>query len=128
MTSRKRNRGLIAIVDNDPVFEDQIAEALTDSGFEVIVVTSGYELLSVLSIDRPSVIIMDTMLSWIDGPRFLEALQRNPFLRDTRVIFTSRRGSINERIPEGIEIFYKPGDIKRLIGLLIEEDGRDGTT
>jgi len=119
------NNNLIAIIDDDPVFERKVSKALMNAGFRVVVITSGFELLSILSIDRPSAIIIDTMLSWIDGLQLVDALRRNPFLSDVRVLFTSREKGGRDRRFEDFEMVYKPVDIDRLIDRLREMEERD---
>jgi len=119
------NNNLIAIIDDDPVFERKVSKALMNAGFRVVVITSGFELLSILSIDRPSAIIIDTMLSWIDGLQLVDALRRNPFLSDVRVLFTSREKGERDRRFEDFEMVYKPVDIDRLIDRLREMEERD---
>lgn len=92
---RKRNR-LIAIVDDDLVFATAVAEWLRIRGLEVIIISGGIELISALGIDRPDLLIIDNMLSWIDPHKLIESLRSNPYLKDIEVILMTERRDILE--------------------------------
>ncbi len=119
-----RNR-LVAIIDDDPAFAEWLDRRLSELGLETVVVNSGLEILSVLSIDRPGFVIIDMMLNWIDPAGLIDSFRRNPELRDIKIfLVTEQKPEENSRCPgslPGGDIIYKPVDCDRLIDRLREE-------
>ena len=81
----------VAVVDDDREIREALREALEDAGYEVHVVPNGLKLLSVLSVVRPHVILLDVMMSWIDGLGLCQALKQNAQYREIPVVFISAR-------------------------------------
>ena len=50
-------------------------------GFEVAQAANGLRLISAMHVDRPDVILLDVMMSWIDGFELCRAIKKNPDLR-----------------------------------------------
>jgi DNA-binding response OmpR family regulator len=80
-----------AVVDDDRDIRDGLRSALCDEGYAVTVVPNGLRLLSVLQVDRPDLIVLDVMMSWIDGFELCSALKRNSEYRDIPVLFISAK-------------------------------------
>lgn len=124
---------LVAIVDNDAQFIDKIMDILTAEGFEVIVVSSGLELLSVLSIDRPVAILISAMLPWIDSVEVLRAMKGNPNFREIKVFLVSNQEWMRENKIEMSDadllsgVFYKHLDKSIFIAKLKEEIEKNGS-
>lgn len=124
---------LVAIVDNDAEFINKIMNTLTTAGFEVIVVNSGLELLSVLSIDRPVAILISTMLPWIDSIEVLRAMKGNPNFREIKVFLVSnqewmRENRIEKRDADLLSgVFYKHLDKSIFVAKLKEEVEKSGS-
>ncbi|MCX7943365.1 MAG: hypothetical protein N2746_02510 [Deltaproteobacteria bacterium] len=114
---------LIAIIDNDIVFANALASKLNSIGVQTVVIDSALELLSVLFVDRPDYIIVDTMLSWIDPYQFLESLYKNPALSDIKVFLMTRqqlsKGRSKKR--ETLMCFHKITESDLLIEKIREE-------
>ncbi len=114
----------ITIVDDDRDTREMLTLALELEGFEVGQAANGLRLISAMHVDRPDVILLDVMMSWIDGFELCRAIKKNPTFADIPVIFVSaRKGPEDERA--GLEAgaqdyFTKPLDMDRLIGRIRE--------
>ncbi len=110
----------VAVVDDDRDIRDGLRSALTDEGYEVTVVPNGLRLLSALQVDRPDLIVLDVMMSWIDGFELCSALKRNAEYKNIPVLFISAKNS-PEDIEHGLEcgavdFLTKPFELPELLG------------
>ena len=109
----------VAVVDDDRDIRDGLKMALLDEGYDVTVVPNGLRLLSALQVDRPDLIVLDVMMSWIDGFELCRAIKRNPEFREIPVVFISGRSDPQD-IREGMSCgaaayFVKPIDTDELV-------------
>jgi len=109
----------VIIVDDDRDLRDMLRMRLELEGFEVHVAANGLRLISSLRVDRPNIILLDVMMSWIDGFELCQALKHNPEFANIPVMFISGRTSA-EDLAKGYEVgctdyFTKPLDLKHLI-------------
>jgi len=114
----------VIIVDDDRETREMLTMALEFEGFDVREAANGLRLISTLHVDRPDVILLDVMMSWIDGFELCRAIKQNPEFRDIPVIFVSARKS-PEDVDRGIaagaaDYFTKPLDIDRLAARINE--------
>jgi DNA-binding response OmpR family regulator len=112
-------RPQIIIVDDDRDTREMLTLALDLEGFEVRTAANGLRLISAMHVDRPDVILLDIMMSWIDGFELCRAIKQNPSFADIPVIFISARKSDEDeragRAAGAIDYFAKPLDIERLV-------------
>src|SRR6185436_19971436 len=92
-------------------------------------VPNGFKLLGILAVERPDVILLDVMMSWIDGIDLCNALKRNHLYQTIPVVFLSARTSPQE-IRRGLDAgaaayLTKPVDLDKLLGRL-RDVTRDG--
>ena len=85
---------------------------------------NGIRLISSLHVDRPDVILLDVMMSWIDGFELCRSIKKNEEFKDIPVIFISACKT-SEDVQKGIaagaaDYFTKPVDIERLIARINE--------
>ena len=110
----------ITIVDDDRDTREMLTLALELEGFEVGQAANGLRLISAMHVDRPDVILLDVMMSWIDGFELCRAIKKNPIFADIPVIFVSARKSPEDEragLSAGAhDYFTKPLDMDRLIG------------
>ena len=109
----------VAVVDDDRDIRDGLKMALLDEGYDVTVVPNGLRLLSALQVDRPDLIVLDVMMSWIDGFELCRAMKRNPDYSQIPVLFISAKSS-RQDIQHGLEcgaVDYvtKPFDLSTLL-------------
>ena len=114
----------ITIVDDDRDTREMLTLALELEGFEVGQAANGLRLISAMHVDRPDVILLDVMMSWIDGFELCRAIKKNPTFADIPVIFVSARKSPEDEragLAAGAhDYFTKPLDMDRLIGRIRE--------
>jgi DNA-binding response OmpR family regulator len=122
MATPTRNK--IAVVDDDREIRGWLEEHLTEAGFDVVLAANGLRLVSTLQVDRPDVILLDVMMSWIDGFELCVALKKNPDFCDIPVVFLSGRTESRD-VQRGlscgaVDYFKKPCDAAELIARLHE--------
>jgi DNA-binding response OmpR family regulator len=114
----------IAVVDDDRDVRELLEFALRRVGYEVKVAANGLRLVSTLHVDRPDIILLDVMMSWIDGFELCRALKQNPEFKGIPVVFISGKTAHSD-IERGMECgavdyFPKPLDLDRLINRISE--------
>lgn len=112
----------VIVVDDDRETRVALHEVLQQAGFQVSEAPSGLRLISLLHVDRPDAILLDVMMSWIDGFELCRAIKRNPLFRDIPICFISGRDDPND-VKEGMkcgaaDYFIKPVDLDKLIARL----------
>jgi DNA-binding response OmpR family regulator len=117
----------VIIVDDDRDLRELLRRRLEVSGYDASVAANGLRLISSLRVDRPDLILLDVMMSWIDGFELCQALKRNPEFSAIPVFFISARGSPHD-VARGYEVgctdyFTKPLDLKHLVHRIQEVIG-----
>jgi DNA-binding response OmpR family regulator len=120
MAGRKK----IIIVDDDRETREMLKMALELEGYEVSQAANGLRLISTLHVDRPDLILLDVMMSWIDGFELCRAVKKNDEFRDIPVIFISAKKTAND-IRTGLaagasDYFSKPIDMERLLARITQ--------
>jgi DNA-binding response OmpR family regulator len=110
----------IIIVDDDRDTREMLTLALELEGFDVGQAANGLRLISAMHVDRPDVILLDVMMSWIDGFELCRAIKKNATFAEIPVIFISARKSAEDE-KEGLTAgalayFSKPIDMDALVG------------
>ncbi len=79
------------VVDDDLPTLEVMELLLRKIDREPLLVHNGWDALRILKKERPALIILDVMMSPIDGWQFLEELKRNQELKDIPVLlFTAK--------------------------------------
>ena len=111
-------RPKVTVVDDDRHVRETLAEFLTDEGFEVDVAPNGLRLVSALQVDRPDVILLDVVMSWIDGLELCRALKRNPQFRPIPIVIISGHTDtvdVERGLDAGATAYFpKPLDLESL--------------
>jgi DNA-binding response OmpR family regulator len=111
-------RPKILIVDDDRETREMLTLALELEGYAVEQAANGLRLVSSLRVDRPDLILLDVMMSWIDGFELCRSIKKNQELSDIPVVFISARKSgadVQRGLSSGaVDYFTKPLDIERL--------------
>ncbi len=122
----------VIVVDDDRETRALLHEVLEDAGYQVIEAQSGLRLISLLHVDRPDAILLDVMMSWIDGFELCRAIKRNPLYIDIPICFISGRddpGDVRLGMECGAaDYFVKPIDLDRLLARLAELTRRGSHT
>ena len=125
MTTETRPRKpKVIIVDDDRDTREMLTLALELEGFEVGQAANGLRLISAMHVDRPEVILLDVMMSWIDGFELCRAVKKNDEFRDIPVIFISAKKTATD-IRTGLaagaaDYFSKPIDMERLLARIAQ--------
>ena len=114
----------VAVVDDDREVRDRIGQSLAELGYEVKVAANGLRLVSTLHVDRPDLILLDVMMSWIDGFELCRAIKQNPEFRDIPIVFMSGKTAPAD-VERGMacgaaDYFPKPLDMERLLSRVRE--------
>ena len=109
----------VAVVDDDREIREALKDALEHEGYDVHLVPNGLKLMGVLQVVRPDIILLDVMMSWIDGVDLCHALKANDAYSEIPVVFMSARTS-PEDVRRGMDAgaadyFKKPFDLGRLL-------------
>ena len=124
MTDAPAPRPRIIIVDDDRDTREMLTLALELEGFDVGQADNGLRLISAMHVDRPDVILLDVMMSWIDGFELCRAIKKNSTFADIPVIFVSARKSAEDEktglAAGAVAYFSKPIDMDLLVGRIRE--------
>ena len=118
------------MVDDEREVREALADYLASEGFEVILAPNGLRLVSTLQVDRPDAILLDVVMSWIDGIELCRALKRNVEFRDIPVVLISGhdRADLEHAEDAGaVAYFEKPLDLESLAHTLRDVTAKRGT-
>ncbi|HCF60740.1 MAG TPA: response regulator, partial [Myxococcales bacterium] len=90
------------IVDDDRDTREMLMLALDLEGYDVEQAANGLRLVSSLRVDRPDLVLLDVMMSWIDGFELCRSIKKNEELRDIPIVFVSARKG-GEDVRRGLE-------------------------
>jgi DNA-binding response OmpR family regulator len=109
----------VIIVDDDRETREMLTLAFELEGYEVTQAANGLRLISSLHVDRPDLVVLDVMMSWIDGFELCRSIKRNAEFQNIPVIFLSARKSGDDlrrgREAGASDYFTKPVQIERLM-------------
>lgn len=119
---------LFYVVDDDPEMRSSLTELLESRGARVVSFGDELALFSAVARRPPRAVILDVVLSWVDGLRLCEGLKRHPLTRNTRVVMMSglNRPFVADRaLAAGAEVFLsKPIASDELLHVLLADDDR----
>lgn len=123
----------VIIVDDDRDTREMLQVALEVEGFDVMLAANGLRLISSLHVDQPDLILLDVMMSWMDGFELCRSIKRNDEFSHIPVIFISGK-KMPEDIRRGYEVgavdyFTKPIDLERLLSRIrdVTSESADST-
>src|SRR4030067_2947764 len=96
MTAESSRKPKVTSVDDARDTREMLTLALELEGFDVGQAANGLRLISAMHVARPDVILLDVMMSWIDGFELCRAIKKNPTFGDIPVIFISARKSAED--------------------------------
>lgn len=118
------NKKKIAIVDDEQDILKTLKIFLEGEGFDVITASDGVEALDKIRREKPDAIILDVMLSKIDGYKVCRILKFDKKYRAIPVImFTARAQEEDEKMGKDVRAdayITKPFDPDVLLGKLKE--------
>lgn len=111
---------LVLVIDDDPDVRESIAEALSEEGFKVATANNGREALKVLQQQetKPCMILLDLMMSTMDGYQFLEAKRTEPSLESLPVALLTASSIFDRSRVGNVPVVAKPIKLPKLINLV----------
>jgi len=85
--TKKTEKGIILIVDDNPTNIAVLVETLSSSGFKVLVAKDGDSALEQVNYAKPNLILLDVLMPGIDGFETCRRLKRNQATKEIPVIF-----------------------------------------
>ena len=79
----------ILIVDDEPSITVPLKFLMEQNQFEVMVVHSGEEAMSVIDGFEPNLVLLDVMLPAVDGFQVCQNLKEDPRLKHIKIVFLS---------------------------------------
>lgn len=114
----------ILIIDDDDSICAMLRTFFEAAGYEVDTRLSSINLFAELELVRADVILLDVMMSWVDGYRVCSMLKQHPRTRDIPVLMISARNGADD-IRRGLaaqatDYFVKPFNLAALRGRVDE--------
>jgi CheY-like chemotaxis protein len=102
----------IMVVEDDQPILDLMDMLIRKLKYEPILVSNGLEALELVKLDPPALILLDVMMSPINGWEFLEKLRGEYNMREVPVILFTASPSIDEKMAQlkdpNLGILVKP--------------------
>lgn len=101
----------LILIDDEAEFLEELAEALKESGFNPLNFTRAHDAIEYLEqAARPSIIVTDIRMPYMDGFAFIDAVKEKLLHSDTRFIALTGHGTQADEhraIASGAEIFLR---------------------
>jgi DNA-binding response OmpR family regulator len=95
--------GRVLVVDDDDLICDLVSETLSFEGYDVDAAYSGEQALSILDRSPVDLVLLDIMMSGIDGFEVCRRILSNDSTRDIPVIFLTAKGQFEDEL-RGYEV------------------------
>ena len=90
--------GRVLVVDDDELICDLVSETLNFEGYEVEAAYSGEQALLSLERSHPDLILLDIMMSGIDGFEVCRRILNNEATRAIPIIFLTAKGQFEDEL------------------------------
>jgi DNA-binding response OmpR family regulator len=90
--------GRVLVVDDDELICDLVSETLSFEGYEVTSALSGEQALRMLEASQPDLILLDIMMSGIDGFEVCRRVLSNAATQDIPIIFLTAKGQFEDEL------------------------------
>ena len=88
----------VLIVDDEITMLSLLGQTLRQAGWLTLEASDGYKALKMLETDTPSLILLDLMMSGMDGFEFIRILRQNPnWLEIPIIVVTAKNLTLEER-------------------------------
>lgn len=88
----------VLVVDDSPVDQANIKNALSDAGCIVITASNGAEAIAKAKSEKPAVIFLDIIMPEMDGFETCRTLSQDPQTKDIPVVFVSSKGEKADKV------------------------------
>lgn len=112
----------ILIFDDNESIVDVLTLILEDAGYEVISATEGKEALRITRTEKPDLILLDILMSGMDGKEFKQHLKKIEGVSETPIIVISANAKTEEISKEigAATYIYKPFEIDEVLNKISE--------
>lgn len=118
MAEAMRPRDIVMLVDDSPETLGFLTDALEQSGFSVLIATSGQAALSIVERISPDLILLDAVMPAMDGFETCRRLKASPAIVQVPVIFmtglTETEHVVRALESGGVDYLTKPINIDEL--------------
>ena len=118
MTETATPRDIVLIVDDSPEALGFLTEALEQSGFSVLIATSGASALNIVGRITPDIILLDAVMPGMDGFETCLKLKADPAVSPVPVVFmtglTETEHVVRALEAGGVDYLTKPINIDEL--------------
>jgi DNA-binding response OmpR family regulator len=90
--------GRILVVDDDELICDLVSETLNFEGYDVEAAYSGEQALRRLDTSKPDLILLDIMMSGIDGFEVCRRVLNNEATQNIPIIFLTAKGQFEDEL------------------------------
>jgi two-component system phosphate regulon response regulator PhoB len=88
----------ILIVEDEMAIRNLLRYAFEIAGFSVSEAADVVAAKNCLAVERPDLIVLDWMLPKVSGIQFTKQLKKDPFTRDTPIIFLSAKATEEDKV------------------------------
>lgn len=118
MTETATPRDIVLIVDDSPAALGFLTEALEQSGFSVLIATSGASALNIVGRITPDIVLLDAVMPGMDGFETCLKLKADPAVSPVPVVFmtglTETEHVVRALEAGGVDYLTKPINIDEL--------------
>ncbi|CAD7049728.1 DNA-binding response regulator [Pseudorhizobium endolithicum] len=118
MADAAQSRDIVLLVDDSPEALGFLTDALEQSGFSVLIATSGQAALNIVDRITPDLILLDAVMPAMDGFATCRRLKAHPAISEIPVIFmtglTETEHVVNALDSGGVDYLTKPINIDEL--------------
>lgn len=111
----------VFIVDDEADIRELLTRALESAGFTVDPISSGIDLMKRLRENKPDLILLDIMMSWVSGIELCQNLKKDEMFRDIPVVIITAHhpSEIAEKVRAcgADDCLYKPFKMTELVAL-----------
>ncbi|AXG69843.1 transcriptional regulatory protein WalR [Kordia sp. SMS9] len=114
----------ILIVDDEPNIVMSLEYAFKKQQFEVFIARDGSEALEILQHQIPDVVLLDIMMTNVDGYQTLTQIKENDSLQHTKVVFLTAKNKASD-VEKGLKLgadkyLTKPFSVKKIVSEILE--------
>jgi CheY-like chemotaxis protein len=110
--------GPILIVDDEFGIVETLQDLLQDEGYRTATALNGRQALERMAAERPSLVLLDYMMPVMNGPALLEAMEKDPHLRDIPVVIMSASPAESWRHLRAAAFLPKPFELEALLTIV----------
>lgn len=110
--------GPILIVDDEFGILEVVRDLLSDEGYPTAIALNGAEALAMMNRERPSMVLLDYMMPVLNGPGLMEAMRKDPALRDVPVVLMSASNPDRWRHLACAAFLPKPFSLEQLLDVV----------